>query len=41
LNLVIVLRLFFLMVIFSALGKCLLSLLMILTNSFRSLISFG
>jgi hypothetical protein len=33
--------LFFLMVIFSALGRLFFSLLTILMNSFRSLISFG
>lgn len=41
LNLVVLVFLFFLMVILSAWGRCFCSLLMILMNSFRSLISFG
>ena len=41
LNLVTELFLFFLIVIFSALGRCFLSLRIILMNSFKSLISLG
>merc|ERR1711943_104739 len=41
LNLVVLLFLLFLMMIFAAFGKCCCSLLMILMNSFKSLISFG
>jgi len=41
LNLVMLLFLWFLMMIFSAFGRCCCSLLMILMNSFKSLISFG